>query len=434
MSALVASAVAMSLAAAAGPPAAAEDPCAEDVQRLCPGVKAGGGRVTRCLRDRLDGLSAACRAKLDAGALEARRVVEAFGRACRADVEQYCADVEPGRGRVLGCLAQHQIEVSSPCQAELGRFAEARERIEALKEACAGDVQNLCPEVPPQAGPLLECLQANEARLSPACSPAEVRRASEAASIVDTVEEMTRQDRVREALQVLQGVDSVAFSRSQVLLQFDSYEGLAGRASASRVLFNPQFAFGARGQLALQVKVPVKTIYPSAAGAPTQSGLGEITTTFAWNVASRRQVRHFLSLGLQADTADQAALGAPWALQSAYAVATALARWVSVTAQVVWIRSVGSTGSRPEVDVLLLEPIVVANLPGRSFLSLDTKLSWDLVDATFVPVMKGVAGIFTDRQKSVSISAWYQASLTHAAISKSFDRAVGLGLAYYFDW
>jgi hypothetical protein len=420
----------MSLAAA--PPAHAEDPCAEDVQRLCPDVKLGGARVTRCLRDQLDRVSATCRARLDADAAAARRLVEAFGRACRADVSRYCAGVEPGRGRILGCLAQHQVEVSPPCQAELDRLAEARRRIEALREACAGDVRDLCPEVPPRAGPLLECLEANEARLSPACSAADVRRAYEAASVVDAVEETTSEDRIRETLQILQGVESVVFSRSQVLLQLDSFEQLGGRASANRVLVNPQLAFGARRQLALQLKVPVKTIYPLDAGAPTRSGLGEITAMLAWNFAAQGQVRHYLSLGVQADTADQAVLGAPWALQPAYAVAAALARWVAVTAQVIWTRSVGSTGSRAELDVLLLEPILVANLPGRSFLSLDTKLAWDLVDDGFVPVMKAIAGVFTDRQRSVAISGWYQASLTSDAVSKSFDRAVGFAVGYFF--
>ena len=47
---------------------------------------------------------------------------------------------------------------------------------------------------------------------------------------MDLVEEMTSSERVREALQILQGIDSVAFSRSQVLLQFDSFEGLKDQA------------------------------------------------------------------------------------------------------------------------------------------------------------------------------------------------------------
>jgi cysteine rich repeat protein len=434
MRAFVATAVSACLAVLASPPALAEDPCADDVQRLCPDVKLGSSRVARCLRENEPKLSAACRAKVDADAQKARSVLEEFGRACRADVDQYCPGVEPGGGRVLGCLAQHQLELSSSCQAQLNRFTDARERVAAFREACSAEVATLCEGVPKQAGPLLDCLQANEARLSGACSAAELRKVAEAASMVDVLEEMTRQDRVREALQILQGIDAIAFSRSQVLLQFDSYQALAGKGNASRFLFNPQFVFGGAREFALQVKVPVKSLYPFTAGVPVQSGLGEITTSFAWNFASHGQVRHFLSLGLQWETAAQPALGAPWALQPAYAVAMGLARWVSITAQVVWLRSVGSTGGYPEIDALLLEPILVANLPGRSFVSLDTKLLWNLANGAFVPVMKGVVGMFTDRQKSVSIAAWYQASLTSAAVSQSFQFDVGLGLAYFFDW
>jgi hypothetical protein len=56
------------------------------------------------------------------------------------------------------------------------------------------------------------------------------------------------------------------------------------------------------------------------------------------------------------------------------------------------------------------------------------------VRETLVPVMKGVAGLFLDRQKSVSISAWYQMSLSSAAASLYFKFGVGAGIAYFFDW
>ncbi|HEU4381948.1 MAG TPA: cysteine rich repeat-containing protein [Anaeromyxobacteraceae bacterium] len=414
------------------PRALAQDACAEDVQRLCPDVKPGSSRIARCLRENEAKLSASCRARVEADASKARSIIEEFGRACRTDVDQFCPGVEPGGGRVLGCLAQHQLELSPACQAQLDRFADARERVAAFRQACRAEVASLCEGVPPQAGPLLECLQENEARLSSACSAAELRRAAEAASVVDVLEELTRRDRVREALQILQGIDSVAFSRSQVLLQFDSYQRFLDKGNATRFQFNPQFVLGR--EFALQIKVPVKTFYPSAAGAPAQSAVGEVTTSFAWNFASHGQVRHFLSLGLQWERLLPPPLGGPWALQPAYAVAMGLARWVSLTGQLVWFRSLGDTGAYPKVDVLLLEPILVGNLPGRSFLSLDTKLFWNLATGKFAPLMKGVAGIFTDRQKSVSISAWYQGSLTSAGVSQSFQFEVGLGLAYFFDF
>jgi hypothetical protein len=435
MGAVFAAALTVLLGTDPAAPMPAADPCADDVRRLCPDVTPGGRRISRCLRRQRADLSETCRAQLDADDRRARRVVEEFGRACLADVEVHCPDVEPGGGRILGCLAQHQLDLSASCQGELNRIDEARARVQTTREACAVDVRTFCRGVPPQAGPLLDCLQANASRLTGTCSASDVRGAIAAVFLVDALEEMTQQDRVREVLQILQGVDSVAFSRSQALLQFDSYQALGGVASATRILFNPQFVFGQRRQFAFQVKAPVKTLYPSTPGGPTLSGLGEITAALAWNVASQRRFRHYLSLGLQCETAAEPALGLPWALQPAYALAAGLTRWFSITTQVVWTRSIGSTDDYPELNLLLLEPILVANLPGRAFVSLDTKLGWNLAqDGSFIPTMKGVAGIFVDRRKSLSMSAWYQQPLTSEAEAQSFESEVGLGLAYFFDW
>jgi hypothetical protein len=349
-------------------------------------------------------------------------------------VTQFCGSVEPGEFRVIGCLGQHELDLSPSCQTEIGRIAEARARANAVRMACRADVERLCQDVPPQVGPLLECLQANEAALSPGCSAANIRPAMEAASVVDILEQATKRERVQESLQILQGLDSVAFSRSQILLQFDSYQALGDKGNGGRMLFNPQFVFGKTGQFALQVKVPVSAIFPYAAGAPTQFGLGAVTTAFAWNFLGSGQVRQFVSLALQMETASSPSVGGPWALIPSYAIGAALARWLSITVQAQWIRSTGSSGSYPEVNLLLLEPILAANLPGRSFLALDTRLGWDFVTGTFVPIMKGMAGMFIDRQKSLSVSIWYQATLSQPAASEFYKYGVGMGLAYFFDW
>jgi hypothetical protein len=424
---------ALELSIALAPSAQAADPCADDVRQFCPAVKPESALIAACLRENQARLSATCRAKVDADTLRARKVVEEFGRACRRDIEQLCAGVEPGGGRVLGCLAQHEPELSPPCEAQINLFTDARERVLVVRRACTADVARLCQGVPQQAGPLLECLKANEASLSSGCTATDLRQAVDAGVLVDNVEEMGRKDRVREALQILQGTDSVAFSRSQVLLQYDSFEALTAQGNASRLLFNPQFVFGSRAQYALQVKVPILTIYPYVPGAPTQHGLGAIVTGLGWNFLSQGQLRQYLGLGVQWQTAATKAVGGPWAVIPSYAIAVGLARWVSLTTQVVWTRSVDS-GSYPEVNLLYVEPILVFALPGRSFLVLDTKLGQDFVTDTFLPVMKGVAGIYVDRQKSLSISAWYQAALSSAAEAQLFKYEVGLGLAYYFDW
>jgi hypothetical protein len=416
------------------PSALAADPCLDDVKRLCPGTAVTRGAVRACLRKNAAALGESCRATLEADDAAARRLVREFAQACKADMDQHCPAIEPGGGRMVGCLSQHQLEISGACQSELDRIGLARDRLEAFRGACVGDLKSLCADVPQQAGPLIECVEANRARVSPECSATDFRLVSEAAAVVDIVEDMSRRERVRELLEVLQGLDSVAFSRSQILLQFDSFQSLAEKGNGGRMLFNPQFVFGKSGEFALQIKVPVTALYPYAASAPTQFGLGAVTTAFAWNFMGEGRVRQYLALGVQWDTASTPAIGGPWALVPSYAIAIGLMRWLSLTTQVQWMRSLGSTGIYPELNSLVVEPILVAKLPARSFVGLDTRLGWNFATGTFIPIMKGMVGMFIDRQKSLSVSAWYQATLSQPAASQFFKYGVGMGLAYFFDW
>ena len=45
--------------------------------------------------------------------------------ACKADVEKLCSGIQPGGGRVAGCLKQNEAQVSAACKDAL---AKARER------------------------------------------------------------------------------------------------------------------------------------------------------------------------------------------------------------------------------------------------------------------------------------------------------------------
>ena len=36
-------------------------------------------------------------------------------RPCRADLEKFCSGVQPGGGRIVGCLKAHEAEVSPAC-------------------------------------------------------------------------------------------------------------------------------------------------------------------------------------------------------------------------------------------------------------------------------------------------------------------------------
>jgi Cysteine rich repeat len=45
--------------------------------------------------------------------------------ACKADVEKFCSGVQPGGGRIVGCLKQNEAQVSASCK---DAIAKARER------------------------------------------------------------------------------------------------------------------------------------------------------------------------------------------------------------------------------------------------------------------------------------------------------------------
>jgi hypothetical protein len=410
------------------------------VKQLCGAVKVGSGRVQQCLRENEARLSTACRAKVAAAQATFRRITEEFADKCGLDMARLCAEVKPGSGRVLACLVRQQDDLTLSCRSEVERLQAATERVSAVRAACKADAERLCTGAGAAVGPLVECLQAHRADLSDTCRAAGPNTAVVPAELVDAVDAFHTEEGSREALQIVQGIESnVAFSRSQAEFQFDSFQGLGGRANADRLLFNLQVVVGPQRQFAFQLRAPVFAIYPYASDQRAQTGLGAVVTAFAWALPKIDRVHQFLSLGLQWISPVDPPIGAAWALNPAYSISIGLANPVSVTGQVAWIRSFASSGF-PELNLLVAEPIVVVNLPGRAFLSLDAKLGWNFVDAGFLPVLKGIAGLYLDRRKSVALSAWYQALLTSGAQSTTepgsltFKFGVGAAVDYYFDW
>jgi OOP family OmpA-OmpF porin len=83
------------------------DGCSKEVNSLCADVPMGGGRVMNCLFDHENQLSAGCKQAIDKG----QSTIEAalgdanfFGANCAADMQRLCPDVVAGGGRLLACL------------------------------------------------------------------------------------------------------------------------------------------------------------------------------------------------------------------------------------------------------------------------------------------------------------------------------------------
>ncbi|UCE88800.1 MAG: hypothetical protein JSW10_10820 [Pseudomonadota bacterium] len=157
----------LALTLAAGSTAAQQavdtEPCAIDIERFCAAVQPGIGRVNRCLDQFQAKLTDACKLARQAQQPEPTNP-------CDVDIERYCADVRPGIGRVDRCLKRHQDKLSDACT--LARQS-AHSRQRAFRQACAGDVERLCPNIhPSRQETLQQCLKKNEFEVSEECDAA----------------------------------------------------------------------------------------------------------------------------------------------------------------------------------------------------------------------------------------------------------------------
>ena len=86
--------------------------------------------------------------------------------ACADDVSRFCKDVQPGQGRIVKCMKEHENELSPGCKAQL---AQMKEKVREAREACEDDVVRFCGNVKPGKGRIVHCLKDHENELSPQC-------------------------------------------------------------------------------------------------------------------------------------------------------------------------------------------------------------------------------------------------------------------------
>ena len=88
---------------------------------------------------------------------------------CRADLAKLCPDATKGARRT--CLKDNLAKLSPECAAA---FTDIEVKAKAMREACAGDVQAHCATAGKGKGGsgIVQCLRANEAKLTPACNTA----------------------------------------------------------------------------------------------------------------------------------------------------------------------------------------------------------------------------------------------------------------------
>eukprot|EP00899_Mesostigma_viride_P022799 jgi/Mesvir1/3703/Mv14989-RA.1 len=163
--------------------------CADDVEQFCADVPPGEGRVHKCLLEHRAELSDACRMeedKLQALEFSDVRLQPQLHRACGAEIDEFCKNVEPGHSRVFACLLEHvsNADFSAECAQEVRTRESLRAANYVLDSgvvtACKADVDSLCSieadEADGEHADVMRCLVDHLEKLSTSCS-AEVGRA-----------------------------------------------------------------------------------------------------------------------------------------------------------------------------------------------------------------------------------------------------------------
>jgi hypothetical protein len=96
--------------------------CKEGIQRHCDALGDQTLKVFMCLMAYEEDLSPTCREGILEVAMKLKTGSESLDysvNACENDVETHCRGVQPGEGRIVGCIKANESRVSSECIAAL---------------------------------------------------------------------------------------------------------------------------------------------------------------------------------------------------------------------------------------------------------------------------------------------------------------------------
>ncbi|HWE22408.1 MAG TPA: cysteine rich repeat-containing protein [Myxococcales bacterium] len=166
------SAVVAAVVMCAVPAIAADHPCEADAQKFCAGVQPGQGRILQCLKQHEADLSPECKQRRDSF----RERMEEIRAACEADAKKFCSDIRPGSGRIAACLKSHENELSDACRNEgekmRARGEAHRALIQDVQQACRDDANKFCSGIRPGGGRIAACLKSHQSELSQPCTAA----------------------------------------------------------------------------------------------------------------------------------------------------------------------------------------------------------------------------------------------------------------------
>jgi hypothetical protein len=106
---------------AVGAQTADKNACSDDIAKFCKNFQGDPAATLGCLEEHEGELSEACReyeAKMEGRRGEARedaKVRMRFGRDCGADIDKFCRNVDPAQQGLVKCIDDHKADLSLSC-------------------------------------------------------------------------------------------------------------------------------------------------------------------------------------------------------------------------------------------------------------------------------------------------------------------------------
>ena len=92
---------------------------------------------------------------------------------CETDLKAYCGQVTPGNGRIVACLYAHEDTLSENCDAATEDHANLLdwffESVRYVMDQCANDIQEHCAGVAFGGGRIFSCLVEKTSSLTDGC-------------------------------------------------------------------------------------------------------------------------------------------------------------------------------------------------------------------------------------------------------------------------
>ena len=105
-----------------------------------------------------------------------KNIVQDVAGNCKVELETFCKDITPGKGRIFACLQAYSDRLSSQCRDAVsdatGQIKVLAAAISFVKSECGEDLQQFCKDVPAGEGRIMNCLEKNDDNLNQRCRKA----------------------------------------------------------------------------------------------------------------------------------------------------------------------------------------------------------------------------------------------------------------------